>query len=186
MNCVHTNNHVHKFSQRDFRAPDPVSSVFSVQVKMQKSLLCAWLRQKLCHCQNEKKSSDLSSNSSSFERTQSVRKVRKRLKRKYSQPAGGSSPSDTSSDTKRIHAYSVPNVSEIDSVCYDNVWISSGSLIVSFFFKLVETEKCAMISILKNSSIDRVWTFKSGEVTSLKNANHDVNFFFKSSPCLFN
>lgn len=149
MNCVHTNNHVHKFSQRDFRAPDPVSSVFSVQVKMQKSLLCAWLRQKLCHCQNEKKSSDLSSNSSSFERTQSVRKVRKRLKRKYSQPTGGSSPSDTSSDTKRIHAYSVPNVSEIDSVCYDNVWISSGSLIVSFFFKLVETEKCAMISIFK-------------------------------------
>ena len=126
MNCVHTNNHVHKFSQRDFRAPDPVSSVFSVQVKMQKSLLCAWLRQKLCHCQHEK-SSDLSSNSSSFERTQSVRKVRKRLKRKYSQPIS----SDTSSDTNRIHAYSVPNVSEIDSVCYDNVWISSGSLIVS-------------------------------------------------------
>ena len=103
-----------------------VSSVFSVQVKMQKSLLCAWLRQKLCHCQHEK-SSDLSSNSSSFERTQSVRKVRKRLKRKYSQPIS----SDTSSDTNRIHAYSVPNVSEIDSVCYDNVWISSGSLIVS-------------------------------------------------------
>ena len=120
MNCVHTNNHVHQFSQ------NPVSSVFSVQVKMQKSLLCAWLRQKLCHCQHEK-SSDLSSNSSSFERTQSVRKVRKRLKRKYSQPIS----SDTSSDTNRIHAYSVPNVSEIDSVCYDNVWISSGSLIVS-------------------------------------------------------
>ena len=126
-----------------------MSSVFSVQVKMQKSLLCAWLRQKLCHCQNEKKSSDLSSNSSSFERTQSVRKVRKRLKRKYSQPTGGSSPSDTSSDTKRIHAYSVPNVSEIDSVCYDNVWISSGSLIVSFFSNLLRQKNVSWFPSLK-------------------------------------
>ena len=88
---------------------------------------------RLCHCQNEK-TSDLSSNSSSFERTQSVRKVRKRIKRKFSHPTKSSSSSEESSnvDFKPIHAYSVPNVSEIDSVCYDNVWISSGSLIVSF------------------------------------------------------
>ena len=97
---------------------------------MQKSLLCAWLRQKLCHCHHHEKSSDLSSNSSNFERTQSVRKVRKRLKRKFSHPSS-SEDSDTV-EFKPIHAYSVPNVSEIDSVCYDNVWISSGSLIVSF------------------------------------------------------
>ena len=97
---------------------------------MQKRLLCAWLRQKLCHCQHHEKSSDLSSNSSStFERTQSARKVRKRLKRKFSHP---SSSEDSAVEFKPIHAYSVPNVSEIDSVCYDNVWISSGSLIVSF------------------------------------------------------
>ena len=104
---------------------------------MQRSLVCAWLR-KLFNCEKKEKSSDCwtkssnSSNSSSgFERSDSVRKVRRRPRTKQTLN-NLSSEATFCSLTGTEQALSVPNLAQSDDFSqYDNVWISSGSLIVS-------------------------------------------------------
>ena len=104
---------------------------------MQRGLVCAWLR-KLFNCEKKEKSSseswpssaNVSSNPSShFERTDSVRQVQRRPRTRRIHSSSEATFCSLTGEAEQ--ALSVPNVSQnADFSHYDNVWISSGSLIV--------------------------------------------------------
>lgn len=129
---------------------------------MQRGLVCAWLR-KLFNCEKKEKSDwpSNSSNSSSshFERTDSVRKVQRRPRNRHGQN-NSSSDATFCSLTGAEQALSVPNVSRnADFSHYDNVWISSGSLIVSTAYFYNEDRSICSISFHINQQFLHCYVF---------------------------